>query len=468
MLRKLLKVSLLSLALFGCSEKFQSSQTAGISEQAGGINLKVKKVTLDNGLRVLIYENHGLPIFSYYTFFDVGGRHESKGTTGATHFLEHMMFKGSGNFGPGQFDSTIESNGGSTNAYTNFDNTVYYESLPSNTIDKIIAMEADRMTSILLHPVALNGERQVVFEERKVRYENSPRGKLYLALMQNIFENTPYGGSVIGDVEDLKALTRENLMSFYKNFYTPDNAIIVVAGDVDADKVIEQIEKKYGDLKPSTQEIQDYIKSKDDPSLYAHQGRYGRDVKIHASSPTPMFMMGFKGKPLGDRDGFVMDILSSIIGQGESSYFFQKYVKGKKPVLSRFSSANYTLMKNGVFWLSGQLLAGKNLNRFKRSLLRDLSKVCEEAITERTLAKTKNQYLIDYYAGIQTNAGVAQFLGMREMYFNDYNYYKKEFEIYESIGLEEVKQSCQNTFKDRDYIMVSVWNKHPKKRNRKR
>ena len=233
--RCLLTALSLVLALtFSCSE-MSKKQPQTKSSDRPTINLDVKKWELSNGLRLLVIEDKTLPIMSYYTFYEVGGRHEGPGTTGATHFLEHMMFRGSKNYPPQVFDSTIEKLGGSTNAYTNFDMTVYYESLPSAHLKNMIEMEADRVKGLLLQPDLVDKERQVVFEERKMRYENSPEGKLYLRMMQEVFKGTPYGGSVIGEVEDLKALTPENLRSFHDNFYVPNNMVIVISGGVDSD-----------------------------------------------------------------------------------------------------------------------------------------------------------------------------------------------------------------------------------------
>ncbi len=454
--------------LQSCSQVSTVSNTSGQYAE-GEIQLEVKKYTLDNGLRLIVYENQKLPIFSYYTFFDVGGRHESGGTTGATHFLEHMMFKGAKKYGPGIFDSMIEGNGGNTNAYTNFDNTVYYQSIPIksenvNMVETIIDMEADRMQHLALVPEAFEKERKVVLEERKMRYENSPQGQLYLTLMQEMFTGTPYGGSVIGSKEDLLNLKRDQVMDYFKKFYTPDNAIIVVAGAVDAEEVYSLVKDKFGDIKPSTAEIKEYRKSRDDTSLYRHQAKYGRHIKLHSpQSPNPIFMMAYPGNPIGTREGFVRDILASILGQGESSYLNKKFVVGKRPLFTSVSSHNYTLKYNGIFWISGELLAGKSLRSSRQKLIKEMSRVCEKAIDERSLQKTKNQYLIGYIQEIETNKGVAHFLGMRENYFGDYSYYNKELEIYNSISVDEVKKSCHELLDGGKHLFVSVWNKNPKK-----
>lgn len=433
------------------------------SNKAEGLmNLTVYRTTLDNGLRVLIYPNKRLPIFSYYTFFDVGGRHERKGIdTGATHYLEHMMFKGSKKYPGKKFFNFVEGVGGNANAYTTFDSTVYYQNLPSDSLETIVDMESDRMREVILNPEEVEKERIVVFEERKKSYENSPRGQIYLAAMQAMFEGTPYGGSVIGEVEDLKNLTREGLLKFHDQFYAPNNAIVVIAGDVDPDKTIGMIKKYYGDLK-KREDLKAYKDEKDNRSLYSHRGKYNRWIKLNSSSQNPLFMMGFKGEPLGTRRGYVMDVLASIIGDGNSSYLNQEFVKNRRPTLSSVSTFNYTLKHNGVFFISGGLLKGKNLRSLKRDLFIKLKKSCDQAITDRSLQKAKNQYMVSYFKAIQTNDGMASFLGGQENYFGHYSTYLKEIETYNSITVDELKTTCEGLFDKGEYVFVSSWAKHKK------
>ena len=423
------------------------------------LNLNVEKFRLGNGLRLLVIENPQLPIFSYYTFYDVGGRHEGEGTTGATHFLEHMMFKGSKKYGPTIFDGNIEKSGGSTNAYTTFDSTVYYESLPKESLGMIIDMEADRMENVLLIPASVERERNVIFEERKMRYENAPRGKLHLAMMQSIFEGTPYGGSVIGEIADLKKLTPQNLRNFYSDFYRPNNTVIVVAGDVEASDVHQMIKEKMDGFRPSAK-LAEFKKGKDNPERFRHQARYKRNISLHGSNPLPLFTLAYKSVGIGSRKGFILDLLSSVLGDGESSYFSQKFVKNPKPIMSTVSSFNYTLKHNGVFFISGQLSDKVTPSQARRRLLREMKSVCDKAVTKRAVQKTKNSILVDYFNQIQTNAGVAEFIGFRETYFNDFNFYKTELEAYRSITPEEVKKECRNLFQNEEYIFLSVWNQH--------
>ena len=457
-----LKIVLTSYLLFSCSLLEESVKAPSPTTYIGKgphLEINVKKFVLTNGLKLLVIENNRLPIFSYYTFYDVGGRHEGRGTTGATHFLEHMMFKGSKKYGPQVFDDNIEKSGGRNNAYTTFDSTVYYESLPKESLELVVDMEADRMENLLLIPESVEKERNVIFEERKMRYENSPQGKLYQSMMKAVFEHTPYGGSVIGEVEDLQQFTPTSLMNFYHRFYRPNNTVIVIAGDVKADHLLTLIREKMGHFKAS-KELVEYKKTRDNPRMFRHQGRYQRDIKLRGPNPSPLFTMAFKGVALGTQRGFALDLLSSILGDTESSYFSQKFVKSKRPLLSQVSVANYTLKHNGTFFIMGQLAGKVTPQTAKRAILRELNTVCQKAVTKRSVQKTKNQYLVGHFKEIQTNSGVASFIGNRELFFGDFNFYKRELKAYRTITAEEVRRECEAVFRGREYIYVSIWNRY--------
>jgi zinc protease len=426
------------------------------------LNLDVTKKILPNGMKVLIAENHKLPIYSIYTFFDVGGRYESKGTTGATHFLEHMMFKKTKNYETGHFSAYIEQNGGSSNAYTTFDNTVYYESLPVHTLDKMIGLEAERLSNLLLDEKEFESERQVVLEERKMRYENSPRGQLYLTMMKAMFEGTPYGGSVIGDAQDVKNLSREKMMDFYNKFYKPNNATMVIVGDVDTDKVIDIINEKFKDVKYD-KNLDALKKSLDGKAKYVSKSKLPKRIKINGQSTTPLFSLSFPAPKVGEKDSYALDFLSNILSTGDSSYLVKRYIASRKPMLSKIYAANYSLMHSGLFFIQGQLLEKVSLNTFRKNLFESLKKSCDRAVTRRNVEKTKNQILIDYYSSIGTNKGLASFLGSSEFSYGDYRNYRNELAVYNSMTVEQVKDVCKRYLNPKKSAFISVWNKHAKR-----
>lgn len=450
---------LMLFLLLGCSHQGANKSEEKTGASVNELSFDVTKKTLKNGLKILVVENHKLPIFTYYTYFEVGGKHETKGITGASHFLEHMMFKGAKKYGYGMFDKLVEGNGGSNNAYTTNDLTVYHENLPSEHLNTIIDLEADRMENLSLLPDSFESERNVVLEERKMRYENSDRGKLYLNLMKNMFVGTPYGTSVIGDIEDLKTVTRDQIYNYFKKFYAPNNAVIVIVGDVDADDVIDEIEEKFSKI-PETQDLNKIKQEVLSQKGFDFKGKYNRSIKLKGTSKTPMFYLAFQGIKVGPRDAYVLDILSSVLGDGESSYLSKKYVINKKPVLSSVYAANYTMQEAGVFFIGGQLIRSANRNWIKKDLFKKINKACKGDFSEQAVQKIKNQYLVHMISGLETNSGVAKFLGNREVYYKDYNFYKKEMDIYNSVTKQELVAACNKYLKKDKSLFLSIWDKH--------
>jgi zinc protease len=437
--------------LLGCStvkEKKSLSQN---------IHIDVEELKLDNGLTALIVNNPKLPIFSLQLFYKVGGKNEVPGITGASHFLEHMMFKGAKKYGANTMDFIIEGSGGSTNAYTTNDQTVYYENLPSTELEKIIDIESDRMENLLLDEEAFNKERQVVLEERKMRYENAPRGQLYLEMMQTLYAGTPYGRSVIGDIADLKTVTRDQIHKYFKRFYAPNNATLVLVGDVDVYKAKAMIKEKFGKIpsSPSVEEAHSALKDAD----FAPQWTSDQFIAKKGESPNPIFMLAFPTYKAGHDKGYALDVLSSIIGSGKSATLVNQYILIAKPIATSLYSAHQSLDRSGFFFIGGELVRGVKLPEFRNDLLKNLNSYCDTEITERSIQKVKNNYLTGLYSGLDTNAGLGSFLGERQLVFNDWRFYKKELDMYEKVTVKDVKTACDEVFA-KPSVFVSVWNMH--------
>jgi zinc protease len=420
------------------------------------ISLDVKHKTFPNGLTVITLENTKLPVFSYYTYYNVGGKFEVPGITGASHFLEHMMFKGAKKYGAKEFDKLVEGNGGKNNAYTTNDLTVYYESLPKEHFAKMVDLEADRMQNLLLEKKSFESERSVVLEERKMRYENSDRGKIYLRMMKEVFKGTPYGTSVIGTIPDLKSVSRDQIYKYFKQYYAPNNAVIVVVGDLDSEEVFSTIEKSFKNI-PKSKGLEKAKKDAISKTNFKFKAKFDREIKIKGTSPTPVFNLAFKGVKIGTTDGFILDILSSVLGDGGSSYLNQNYVLSAKPKLSAIYAGNHTLMDSGVFYIFGHLLGSESVSSIKKDLFKTLKRSCDEAVTERSLQKVKNQYLVSMMSGLDTNAGIARFLGDHDVYYGRYDFYKKEMGIYNSITVEQVKSICKKYLVKEKSIFLSIW-----------
>lgn len=424
---------------------------------AESINLDVEELKLDNGMTALIVNNPKLPIFSLYLFYKVGGKNEVPGITGASHFLEHMMFKGAKKFGKNTLDFIIEGSGGSTNAYTTNDQTVYYENLPSKELSLILDIEADRLENLSLDEDDFNKERAVVLEERKMRYENSPRGQLYQEMMANFFAGTPYGRSVIGNIPDLKSVTREQMHAYFKKFYAPNNVTLVLVGDVNTSEAKRLIREKFEKIPASPTVAEEHAKLTDE--MFQVTFKESKVVKKKGESPNPMFMMAYPTYKVGHPKGYALDVLSSILGSGKSSSLINEYILINRPAATSMYAAHQQLEKAGLFFIGGELVRGIKVDDFRKDLQKKLLGYCETEITERNIQKVKNNYLADLYSGLDTNAALAQFLGDRQLLFGDWRTYKKELEQYEKVSVEDVKAMCLETF-NRPSVFVSVWNQH--------
>ncbi|MEE3080358.1 MAG: pitrilysin family protein [Bdellovibrionota bacterium] len=456
MLKRCLALTMCILLIVSCSSNEKGNDQG---EQSSALDIDVEKRVLDNGLKVLIVKNSSLPIFSLYTFYDVGGRFEGEGTTGATHFLEHMLFRKTKNYPSGYFSNFVDSNGGSSNAYTTFDNTVYYEKLPIENLGKTLELEAERMSNVVLDPEEFEKERGAVLEERKMRYENSPRGKMYSAMMKTMFEGTPYGGSVIGAKEDVLNLSREKMLDFYKDFYAPNNATVVLVGDVESDNAFDMIEETLGKLKKN-EKLKSIKEKYSKNKSYDSKAKLPKVIGLRGQSPTPMFSLSFPAPKVGNDEAYALDFLSSILGDGVSSYLNQEFVTGRRPKLTNVYAANYTLKNSGVFFIQGQLLDRVSIRGFRKKLFRSLKKACDKAIDERSLKKTQNNVLLSYYSNITNNSGLASFLGQNEFFHGDYAWYKNELEIYNNMTVKKVKDVCKKYLDPKKSAFISIWNKH--------
>ncbi len=439
------------LFLFGCSSMKSNN---GLHES---INIDVVEVKLPNGMVALIVPNNKLPIFSLYMSYKVGRKNEVPGITGASHFLEHMMFKGARKFGKNTIDFIIEGSGGSTNAYTTNDQTVYYENLPSSQLETMLDIEADRMENLLLDVNDFEKERAVVLEERKMRYENSPRGQLYLELMQNLYKGTPYGRSVIGDISDLKTVSREQIHAYFKRFYAPNNLTMIIVGDVDPSETERLIRKNFEKIPSSPHVIEAHQALRDED--FVPRLKKSKFISKRGESPNPIFMLAYPSVKAGHPDGYALDMLASILGSGKSSTLMSDYVLLKKPLATKLYAANQSLEKSGFFFFGGDLVKGIDIKKFKKDFKNKLGSYCQSEVNERNLQKIKNNYLIGLYTGLDTNAGLAQFLGDRQLLFGDWRFYKEELAMYEKVTTEQVKSACLKIFKEPS-VFLSVWENH--------
>jgi len=446
---------LMSLILLQSCSQLTQSLTA--EKENHKLKVEIHKYKLDNGLKVLLIPNRRMPLISYYTQFEIGGRFERKGETGATHFLEHMLFKGTSRFADGTFERILDENGGVNNAYTENDSTTYYENFPSYLLEQILEMESDRMQNLVISPAAFENERKVVFEERKMRFENSPEGILYHQAVKDYFKGTNYESSIIGEESDLKSLTPEKLMNFYHTYYRPNNATLVIAGDFELTKLKKLIDEKYSVIKANP-EIEKLKKEIDRDEAYVINAQLGRQVDLKFENENLIFSILTPGFKASDDKALVLDLLLSTINGGGSSYLTQKYVLNSQSPLTYLNHYNLKFKKSGAILLMGEMVKGKDFAHFKNEFLTRFPDMCREAVTEKALQKSKNQYLTRGFEHLKSNSGMAQLYLGHEAIFNDYNQGKKNFERILKMQTSEVLELCLELFSP-DKVLVHTISK---------
>ncbi|RKY87000.1 insulinase family protein, partial [candidate division KSB1 bacterium] len=338
------------------------------------MKLKVNKYRLDNGLKILINEDHSLPLVGYYTFFKVGSRNERPGITGISHLFEHMMFNGSKKFGPKEFDRILESNGGFSNAYTTRDITVYYENFSPSAFRKVVEMEADRMENLALNETNLSFEREVVKEERRLRTDNSIMGIMEEQLYAASFYAHPYRWPVIGWMSDLDNITLKDCQDYYRKYYSPDNAVLVIIGDVNPLSSFEVIKDFYGNIPPG----------KIDNSVVTEEPEQKgeRRIKYFKEANSISFCIGYHTVSVFDEDVFPLDLLQIILTYGGSSRLYRNLVLKKRVATSIFSEFAWRIDPS-LFVFYVRMKPGIKAEKGEEIIYNEIEKIKKKGITKK-------------------------------------------------------------------------------------
>jgi len=346
--------------------------------------LDVTEATLDNGLRVLLLEDHRSPIVSVQMWYRVGSRNERVGATGLAHFLEHMMFKGTPTNGKGQFARLVENNGGQDNAFTSQDLTSYYVDIAADKIDMVLRLEADRMRRLLLDPKEIDSERQVVMEERRTRTEDDPDGLLSEQMMATAFEALPYRWPIIGWMEDIQRITRAQLRAFYDTYYVPNNALLVVVGDVKASTLLARIRLIFGPIPrgPATPPV---------TAVEPPQRGEKRVVVKKIGAQLPIVNLAWHVPNFKSADAPALELLSTILSEGRASRLYRKLVYEKRMALNAGGDYTFGSMDPNLFWLYATPLPGQEPEALERALLAEIELIKTEPVPEEELERAKNQ-----------------------------------------------------------------------------
>jgi len=375
--------------------------------QGIGLRDQVSEVVLPNGLKVLLLENHKAPVVSFQVWYRVGSRNEAWGKTGLSHLLEHMMFKGTNKFGPEEFSRIIQENGGNNNAFTSRDYTAYFENLRADRVDVAIELEADRMENLVLREEDFRTELMVVMEERRLRTEDNPQAYLFEQLMATAFQIQPYHWPIIGWMGDLGRLKLEDLKAYYRTYYNPVNAFLVVVGDFDRAELLRKIEKAFGPISKGVSPPQDVALEMDQVGE--------RRIVVKKEAQLSSLVMGYHVPNLRDPDSYVLEVIATLLSGGKSSRLYQSLVRDKRLALS--VDADHSLLSKdpGLFYISAEILPNKEISEVEKAIEQEIERLQNEKISSRELEKVKNQLEAAFVFGQDSMFNQARLLASFEI-----------------------------------------------------
>jgi zinc protease len=343
----------------------------------------VVAVTLDNGLRVVLVEDHRSPIVSFQVWYRVGSRNETRGHTGIAHFLEHMMFKGTPTTGPRSFARIVEQNGGQDNAFTTQDVTSYYVNIAADRVGLVVDLEADRMQNLLLDPKEIESERQVVIEERRTRTEDDPNGFLSEEVEALAFRAHPYGQPIIGWMEDLGRITPDEIRAFYTTYYVPGNALVVAVGDFKASSLLEKIKDRFGKIPRGARP----------PAVAAVEPVQNgeRRVVVRKAAQLPIVYLAYPVPNQKSDDAAPLEVLSTILSSGRASRLYRSLIYDRQLALDAGGDYSWFSFDPNLFWFWATPMPGQTPETLEKELLAEMAKLDKEPVTDLELQRARNQ-----------------------------------------------------------------------------
>ena len=411
-----------------------------------GVPTGIRAYTLDNGLRVIVWPDHDIPNVVMYTFVRAGARNEHPGITGLSHFFEHMMFNGTKRREQGEFDETMEAAGGSNNAYTSEDLTVYMDWFPRSALETIFDLEADRLHHLSIDPDVVESERSIVYSERRLRIDNDNFGLLYEQMMATAFVAHPYQIPVLGWPSDIEGWTQEDLESYFRTYYAPNNLTMVFTGDVVPEEIFALAEDYFGP-----------IPDQDSPSpitTVEPEQRGERRLLVKADAPTPLLHIAFHAGSASDPETLPLSVLLNVLAIGDSSRLHQILVEDEQLALS-VGGFQMEGFDPGLIYFYLTLPPDADTSLVEARLLEELGRVASESITEAELQKARNIMIADYWRSLSTINGKAAVLGRAEVFHGDYQLAFSLPDELAAITIEQIRAVATDVF-DRDSMTLGV------------
>ena len=414
------------------------------------------ETTLKNGLRIIVKEDHRAPTAVQMVWYRIGSIDEVDGHSGVAHVLEHMMFKGTPSVGPGEFNKRVAAAGGRDNAFTSRDYTAYFQQVPKEKLDEMMALEADRMRHLNVAPQEFAQEIKVVMEERRMRTDDNPQSKLFEQMNAVAFQAHPYRRPIIGWMNDLETMTAADSKAWYDTWYVPNNAYVVITGDVDHKAVFAQAEKYYGPLeaRPLPVRRQQIEPRQEGP----------RCVTVKAPAELPILIMGYKAPVIRDierdSDPYALEMLASILDGHDAARFNKKLVREDKVALSVGIDYDDTARGPGMLYLHGTPSEGKTVDDLEAALRAEIARVQKDGVSEQELKRAKAQLLAGQVYKLDSMFGQAMEIGQIESAGLPYQQVDRMLEKLQKVTAAEVQAVAKKYFND-DALTIGLLDPQP-------
>ena len=397
--------------------------------------IKFEEYDLPNGLHVILHQDNSAPVVTTSVMYHVGAKDEAAGRTGFAHFFEHLLFEGTKNIKRGEWFKIVSANGGSNNANTDPDRTYYYETFPSNNEQLGLWMEAERLRHPVINQIGVDTQREVVKEEKRLRMDNQPYGGLFNAILTTLFKKHPYKGTVIGSMEDLNSAKLEEFNAFFKKYYIPNNATLVVAGDIKPEQTKKWINEYFGSIPKGTPITRNFPKETPITQEF-EETVYDANIQI------PAYIFAYRTPAGKERDAYILSMLGSYLSKGKSSVLYKKLVDNEKKALA-VEAFNLGLVDHSIFAFFAIPMGNTSKDVLKKDIDAEIKKLQTDLISEEDYQKLQNQVENDFVNANSSVEGIANTLADSYLLKGNTNLINEEINIYRSITREDLRNAAR-------------------------
>tara|TARA_S200000501_G_scaffold377166_1_gene434530 strand:+ start:636 stop:1955 length:1320 start_codon:yes stop_codon:yes gene_type:complete len=394
-------------------------------------SVEFEKYTLENGLDVIIHQDNSAPVITTAVMYHIGAKDESSDKTGFAHFFEHLLFDGTKNIGKGEWGNLVNTSGGWYNANTSADRTYYYNVFPSNNLELSLWLESERMLHPIISQSGIDVQREVVKEEKRMG-ENGPYAKLMDYVQEEIFEIHPYGRTVIGEIEHLNSAELNDFLDFNKRFHVPNNAVLVVAGDISLDVTKKLVRKYFGDI-PKGKDVVRNLPIESPIKKTKYRIAYDKNIQI------PAKILAYRTPSMKTKDSRVLDLISTYLSDGGSSVLYSKLIDDKKIAIEVFAS-NIAFEEYGFYMIGALPLGESNFSKIQYEIDIEIEKLKTKLISKKSYKKIQNMLETSFVSRNSNMEGIANSLAKYHLLYGNVNLINNEINLYKEISREDIRQ----------------------------